>query len=347
MVGSDLEGAVARVLADPEVADQSLAALQYDSSVQARTFYGPLVGRGTGVTTNFYASRPLLDSRAGVVFSTGFNPWLFEIDPVRAARQAVVSALAIQAVAGVERRDICLCDNFYTPHLEPASDAWLVAMVDELARLSIDLRIPFISGKDSSAGSTPTDEGVISVPPAVFVTALGKTPDVDQLRTEPFTAAGNLLVLVGPRTPALAGTAAARALDVVDPGGVDDVDTAAAMGFLDTIAQIPLDVAPSGRVIGPGGVIATTFLNSRASGLGAELEGGAALLAEHRCGALLEVAPDAVDRLPDELRTEIVGRVVENNDPDPASVHVAIDGTPVTTPEAISGWERAFEEALR
>jgi hypothetical protein len=42
---------------DHAVADQSLAALQYDSSVQARTFYGPLVGRGTGVATNFYVGR--------------------------------------------------------------------------------------------------------------------------------------------------------------------------------------------------------------------------------------------------------------------------------------------------
>ncbi|MEZ5322428.1 MAG: AIR synthase-related protein [Microthrixaceae bacterium] len=199
----------ASVAADTEVADQSFAALQYDSSVQGLTHYGPLEGRGHGVATGYYASRPLRASRAGIVFSTGFHPYLFDVDPVAAARQSVLSALVTQSLAGVARGDVCLCDNFYTPDRAPFSDEWLVAMVEELAGLSEWFGTPFISGKDSSAGSTDTAEGVVSVPPAVFVSALGKVADVSALRPEQWTRSGNHLVLIGPRTPALAGTAVA------------------------------------------------------------------------------------------------------------------------------------------
>lgn len=340
LVGPDLASAVTRVFSDVEVADQRHAALQYDSSVQARTHYGPLAQRGSGAT-GFYVSRPIRNSRAGAVFSTGFNPWLFDVDPVRAARQAVLAAVSTQIVAGVDLRDVCLCDNFYTPHLEPNSDAWLVAMVDELARLSMALRTPFISGKDSSAGSTPTDEGIVSVPPAVFVSALGKVPDVADLRYEAVTTPGHALVLVGPRTPALTGTAAARVLGAGrDLGGVDDVDVAATIAFYEALGHLSTTDAPAGRVIGAGGIVATAHLMAEAGGVGADLAGGSALLAEHRCGALLAVAPDAVDSLPAALNGEVLGEVS-------TAPGVRVDGTTVTTDAALVAWRTSFEEALK
>ncbi len=332
---------VAAVVSDLEVADQTLAAKQYDSSVQGRSTYGPLIGPDDGVATGFWAGRPLLERRHGVVFSTGFDPWLFDVDPVLAARQAVLSALTAQAVAGVARTDVCLCDNFYTPHLTEDFDRWLVAMVDELAALSVALGTPFISGKDSSAGSSHTDEGIVSVPPAVFVSALGKVPDVDALRLEPLTAPGHALVLVGPRTPSPAGTAAARALGWADVGGIDEVDVVAARRFLDAVAALPADVARSGVRIGPGGVLAAAWRAGRAGGVGVELDGTslAALFAEHRCGALLEVPDDAVADLPGALDAVVVGRTV-------AEPGVHAGGRLLTTPAVHEAWASAYPEAL-
>lgn len=340
-VVDDVVATAEAVLGDPEVADQSFAALQYDSSVQGRTFYGPLVGRGLGVATNYYASRPILTSRAGVVFSTGFNPWLFDIDPVLAARQAVLAALATQATAGVAVRDVCLCDNFYTPHLAPDSDAWLVAMVDEFARLSVQLRTPFISGKDSSAGSTATDEGMVSVPPAVFVSALGKIADVARLRPEPWANVGHAVVLVGPRTAGIAGTVAGRVAGHMG-SGVDDVDVAAANSFLHAMATVPLDLAACGRTVGAGGVIAAAFASTEASGLGVAFatDDEAALFAEHRCGALLEVHPDRVGELPVELNAVILGAVTDSGE-------IAVGDQLLTTPAARTAWSTSFREALR
>ena len=96
-----------RILGDCEVADQSLAALQYDSTVQSRQYYGPYSG-DRHVATGFHVQRPVFGSQAGSVFSTSFNPWLFEAHPVMAARQTFLSILAGQVLAGVDITDVCL-----------------------------------------------------------------------------------------------------------------------------------------------------------------------------------------------------------------------------------------------
>ncbi len=339
----ELAKVMPRLLADCELNDQSFASSQYDSSVGGRTYYGPQLGSDYWVASGYWAARPVFGSDAAIVFSTSFNPWLFEAHPVHAARQCFLSLLTGQVLSGVDVLDICLCDNFYTPHLEPDSDSWLVGMVHEIAALAEQFRTPFISGKDSSAGSVETTEGVVSVPPAVFLSALGKVPDVARLRSEVWSTPGNLLVRVGMQTPSLAGTAAARALDL-EANDVDEIAPAAAAKFLHALQELPLDLAPTGRLIGSGGVLGAVVLSALASGLGAELETDdtdyAALLQEHRVGAVIEVAPERIADLDPDLQPVVVGRIVER----PYSVSVA--GTELLTPEVIGSWQGSFVEDL-
>ena len=134
------------------------------------------------------------------------------------------------------RADICLCDNFYTPDQDPQAFAWLVGMVDELSNLVDCFGTPLISGKDSSAGSVATPEGLVSVPPAVYLSALGKAPDAAALRRNEWRREGSLLVRVGPDTAAPAGTVAARALGLDGGGGIDAPDPERYRGYLDALA---------------------------------------------------------------------------------------------------------------
>ena len=216
-------------------------------------------------------------------------------------------------------------------------------MVDELAALSIQFRVPFISGKDSSAGSTHTEEGIVSVPPAVFLTALGKMPDVAAMRTEQWMAAGNTLVQVSVPTPSLAGTAAARALDL-DANDVDEVDVATAAAFLSALRTVPLEVAVSGRLIGAGGTLANTVIGAQSGLLGAELRCDESrlheLLQEHRIGAILEVPPNKVSMLPAELNPVVVGSITDQHH------GVRINGNGILTGEALHAWCMSFEEAI-
>lgn len=301
---------LAQVAGDARVCSQRAASMQYDSSVGGRTHYGPFTK--SDIATGYWAAKPLYTSDAAVVFASSFTPNLFEFHPVLAARQTLVAALIQQVVAGVALTDVCLSDNFYTPHLIDQANEWLAAMVHELADDARIFGTPFISGKDSSAGSTNTRDGVIHVPPAVFIAALGKVPDAVNLRPETWTKPGNLLVQVGLETPSIAGTVAA---DVFGSSSneVDEIDVFGAKALLDSLQQVSLDVSPSARMIGSGGLAATAMKGALDSGLGVRLAESSPqmLLAENRCCALLEVSSDCFGELPVQLNARVVGEIIE------------------------------------
>ena len=69
------------------------------------------------------------------------------------ARLMMFEAITKAVVAGADYREMVLCDNFYTPRVRPETAFELVEMVDAIAALSVELGVPFISGKDSSSGT--------------------------------------------------------------------------------------------------------------------------------------------------------------------------------------------------
>ena len=332
-------GVFEAVLADPEVASQLFADSQYDSTVQGNSVYGPRFGRRVPVPSGYWAATPIPDSPAAAVLSTAFSPWLYEVQPVRALRQMFCRLLLGQVLAGVQLRDICVCDNFYTPHLVPDAGEWLVALVDELAGLVRHFGTPVISGKDSSAGSTRVPGGVLSVPHGVFLTALGKVPDAPSLLPEAWQESGNLLVRLGPETPSAAGTVAGRVLGV-GGGSLDVVDLSAYLAFLESVAA-HRHLFRSGALIGAGGVAARLFTNAVAGDLGVSLSllDWTELLVEHRCGALVEVSDAGLAALPPELRPVVVGRLTDRTG-------VRAGSADLVSPAAVRAWGGSFEEAL-
>jgi phosphoribosylformylglycinamidine (FGAM) synthase-like enzyme len=333
-----------RLVADVEVASQLYADRQYDSTVQGNTIYGPRYGDGDAVVASgYWAGGPIPGSPAAAVLSAAFDPWLYEVNPVLALRQMFCRLLTGQVLAGVRLGDICICDNFYTPHLAPHSGGWLVAMVEELAALVRHFGAPVISGKDSSAGSTMTDEGLVSVPPAVFLTALGKVPDRALLLPERWQLPGHLLVRVGPATGSTAGTVAARVLGL-DAAALDGIDVAAHRRFLSALRAARGSFA-SGCLIGPGGLVARLFTSSLAAGLGVEVDcpGGGGdvsfLLAEHRCGAVVEMAEADLENLPAELEPVVLGRLT-------ATPGIRIGEVEVPTSAVRKSWSTSFAERI-
>ena len=332
---------LARVVAHPDVASQHYADAQYDTTVQGNTVHGPRYGTFTSVPSSYWACTPVDGNPAAAVFSTAFNPWLFDLQPVRALRQLFLSLLFSLVLAGVEPNDICVCDNFYTPHLTAHWAEWLVAMVEELASLVRRFGVPVISGKDSSAGSTRTDEGIVSVPPAVFLSGLGKVPDHDNLLEEAWTAEGSLLVRIGLPTPSPAGTVAARLLGIGD-GTVDEVSLDDAERFLGALRD-SRNLFRTGTRLGSGGVAAQLVAGGLATGMGVQLDPAAigfeALFAEHRLGALIEVDAAHLAALPADLHPMVVGRLT-------ADGRIIANGTDLLTPKVRRAWTSAFSELL-
>jgi phosphoribosylformylglycinamidine synthase len=328
-------------VADPEIASQHYADDQYDSTVQGNTVHGPQYGRRHRVPSSYWAATPIDASTAAAVVSTAFDPWLFEAHPVRALRQLFCRLLGGQVLAGVELNDICICDNFYTPHLEPHAGEWLVAMVDELACLVRLFRTPVISGKDSSAGSTRTEDGIVSVPPAVFLTALGKVSNSDKLLREQWQQPGNILVRIGPDSPSVTATVVARVLGL-EGGTLDDLRPEDYRTYLQALANAR-HLFCSGTPIGPGGLAAKLVMGALSGDVGVELAleepDMQALFAEHRCGAMVEVDEAHVASLPDVLRPVIVGRLRE-------APGVGFYGKNLLTPAVEASWISSFTKRI-
>ncbi|HZM78771.1 MAG TPA: AIR synthase-related protein [Candidatus Limnocylindrales bacterium] len=331
----------AAVLQDGEVASQAYANEQYDSTVRGNTIYGPQFGPAIRVNTGYWAARPVEGSAGVVIVSTAFDPWLYESHPVRALRQLFSSLLVGQVLAGSQLRDVCLCDNFYTPHRAPHWDSWLVAMVDEMAALIRHFGTPVISGKDSSAGSSTTPTGLVHVPPAVFLTALGKVPGIEHLLTEQWTQPGNVLVRIGLPTARLTATVAGRTLGL--HGGIpDDIDISQVAAFLTELAQCR-HMFRSGSMIKAGGLAALLATGTIGSGLGVDLQDrfghSEALFTEDRCCAVVEVPPSLVDVLPAALKPTVIGTLDERGG-------VRVAGTELLTREALELWSTAFEKRI-
>ncbi len=193
----DWDRAIEGVLTHYHCADQSSAGTRYDSTVQGRTAVGPYAGNNHRMPTNIYVSAPLRGKPNGVITTLAFNPFYGEIDPAVMARLMMFEAITKAVVAGANYHEMVLCDNFYTPRVRPDTAFELVEMVDTIASLSVELGVPFISGKDSSSGTFESGGRRIDVPPTLAVATMGRVPDVRTIVTKEFNRAGNRLLLLG------------------------------------------------------------------------------------------------------------------------------------------------------
>jgi phosphoribosylformylglycinamidine synthase II len=270
----DWSRAIHGVLAHYHCADQIPAGVRFDSTVQGRTVIGPYAGRNHRMPTNIAVSAPLRGKPYGLVTTVAFNPFYGDIDPAAMARLMVIEAITKAVVAGVDYREMVLCDNFYTPRLRP-DVAWdLKAMVSAIAKLSIQIGVPFISGKDSSSGTFESQGRRIDVPPTLAVATMGRVPDVKRVVTTEFKRAGNRLAIIGrSEGGALDGSVYAdlrgQRGDRLFEGGAA---TAARDVWDALLASHRAGRYVSGSAIAEGGVMLRLFEASLGSGLGAKLD---------------------------------------------------------------------------
>src|SRR6516164_5826945 len=133
----------------------------------------------------------------GVITTVAFNPLYGDINPEVMSRTMMIEAITKAVVAGADYREMVLCDNFYTPRVRPEV-AWdLERIVQAIADLSVELGVPFISGKDSSAGTFEAAGRAIHVPATFAVAVLGRVQDVKGIVPKEFKRPGNKLVLLG------------------------------------------------------------------------------------------------------------------------------------------------------
>ena len=363
--------AVHGVLRHYHCADQSPAGSRFDSTVQGRTVIGPYGGRNHRMPTNISVSAPLRGKPYGVVTTLAFNPFYGAIDPAAMARMMVIEAITKTVVAGCDYREMVLCDNFYTPRIRPETARDLKQMVEAIADLSVEIGVPFISGKDSSSGTFESDGRRIDVPPTLAVLAMGRVRDVSRIVTKEFKRAGNQLVVLG-RTDGH-GLGGSIYADLDGRRGerlFNGYDAAAIRSIWDRLLELRREGAyVSGSSIAEGGVLLRLFEAGLGSGLGARLdfpsgpvvaqdgraESGQDARAPGNTGAdellfgefvgsvLLEVPPE-----PEFAASEIPHRVLGEVTAEPELV-VSCDGAEIlheSWTDLEASWSATFREVL-
>jgi phosphoribosylformylglycinamidine (FGAM) synthase-like enzyme len=330
------------LMGDLRVASQNYFSSRYDSTVQGRVRHGPSFHEGL-LPCSYWAAQPLEDLPAAALLVTAFDPYLFEIDPVVATAQMFSQAAFHLAWAGVAVRDIAMCDNFYTPDKTLDWASILVEMVRTLAAFSRVTGIPLISGKDSSAGSVQTRNGWVHVPPAVFLSAVGKVPDFRNLRPNAWQEARSHLVLIGPRTGSLNGTVFACHSTTNRGTGLDPIEARTVVRAISCIEGLDKGAALSYLPVGAGGALAAIARAALALDRTVILSSDLApleLVREHRLSVIAEVPEAALGTLPAFLEPVLLGQLGKRG------AGIVAKGRQLLSRAAIDAWRDRFEEAV-
>src|SRR5690242_7570717 len=313
--------AVESVVAHCHCCDQSPAGVRFDTTVQGRTAIGPYGGRNHRMPTSLYVSAPLRGKPYGMISTLAFNPFYGDVDPAAMARLMMIEAVTKAVVAGASYKEAVLCDNFYTPRISPQTAWELSQMVDAIADLSVELEIPFISGKDSSSGTFESAGRKIDVPMTLAVMLMGRVPDVKKIVTKEFKRAGNKLVLIGPCGAGLGGSVYAdthgqRGDRLFNPGTSAEVCAV----WNAVLALHSEEGYVSGSAIAEGGLMLRLFEAAFGSGLGARIDlgsqnvarGDELLFGEFIGSVLLEVSPEVEKGLANlEVPHQAIGEVIQ------------------------------------
>jgi len=240
-------------------------------------------------------------------------------------------------------------------------------MVEAIADLSVNLGIPFISGKDSSSGTLEVDGRSIEVPPTLAVAAFGRVPDVKRIVTKNFKRAGNKIVLLGHMDPsALGGSVYADTFNQRGDSLFTGMDARSTRALWDALLRLhAAGQCFSASSIGEGGLFLRLFEAAFGSGLGARVEFDGwqkshrplqvtattsarkdGMLFGEFIGAVFVEVPPAFDAAPffGELPHAVVGEVISD-----ACIEV-VEGDSVLWQDAVSNlaevWSKPFREVL-
>ena len=285
-----------------DVADQSRATSQYDSTVQGKTWQGPLYGKGYDVHSHLAVSVPIYGKPYAATLSQSFLPGQFEVDPIIAARNAVLDAVVTQVVAGVRLGDIALADNFYTPDHDKHAYYYLNGQVDELCSIVMELGTPPITGKDSSHASAFFEavKLLVNAPASVAITALGKAPDANRLVLHEWQGVGHAVYLLGTSAGRLDGSILASSLGLTG-SCLGTMPVKGARKYMETLSECARDgMFWSAVPINRGGIMLRVFEGMQASGYGFRFLDDVplrALFLERLGSVLVEIDAEAEKRL--------------------------------------------------
>ncbi len=204
---ADLSGSLLEVLSTWNVCSKEWVIRQYDHEVQGGSVLKPLVGINNDGPGDASVIRPVLDSKKGVVISSGINPKYGDIDPYWMAASAIDEALRQIIAVGGSLDRVALLDNFSWGNTDrPELLGALVRAAQACYDMAVAYETPFISGKDSLYNEFEVNGEAISIPHTLLISAIGIMEDTDSAVSMDFKQAGDLVYIIGTTQNELGGS---------------------------------------------------------------------------------------------------------------------------------------------
>ncbi len=255
-----------KLLASENIASTRPFSETYDQTVQGNT----MLTRDEAEAAVFtplkdYADLPESEQNLCAIISVAGPARIGRISPYLQGQLAVVQSVLKVAAVGGEPLALTDCLNYGNP--EDPEQMWeFKTGVEGLAAASAALDAPFVSGNVSLYNCS--DNGSISA--SAIVSCLGKIGENTVSRKNSFQTAGNQLVILGALAQSLAGSEAARLLDVQlgnEPFAID----LAQMRALIELAVASGNRIQSASLIAEGGLAATLLQMAARSKMGASI----------------------------------------------------------------------------
>jgi phosphoribosylformylglycinamidine synthase subunit PurL len=193
------------LLGSPSIASKRWAFEQYDSVVGSRTVRRPESADAAVLN--------IPEAGNAIAVSIDGNGRRVACDPHAGTIEAVLECAQNLACVGAEPLGLTNCLNFGNP--EKPAPAWqLDSAVNGLAEACEALGVPVVGGNVSLYNEGP--DGPIYPTPVVGM--VGELPDPERVAGSAFASAGDAIALIGPFSPALAGSELAKLRGELDAG---------------------------------------------------------------------------------------------------------------------------------
>lgn len=317
------------LLAQPTIASKRSIYETYDSRVMTNTVVAP--GSDAAVLR-------VRGTRKALAMTTDCNSRYLYLDPEQGGAIAVAEAARNIVASGGKPLAITDCLNFGNP--EKPEQFWeLTTAADGISRACLALDTPVISGNVSLYNETNGS----AILPTPMIGMVGLIEDTDQITTQAFKAAGDVIYLVGATHDDFAGSEIQK-LQTGSLSGTLDFDLAAEKANQDfVLSAIQAGLIQSAHDLAEGGLAIALAESAMPAGLGLEVTttlSAAQLFSESQGRFILSVRPEVTSQL-ESLATEhrvALSRLGHVSD----SAELCIDEICLTTDAAVEIYEGAL-----
>lgn len=257
-VPGDWNTALLTLLGNPSMAPKHWIFEQYDSMVQLNTVMGP----GHPVSVLRIKGRESL-----IALVLDADPWKCGLDPFGGGAETVARTVRTLSVAGAESLGLTDCLNFPSPEV-PGQYWALEECIKGMAAACEALCCPVVSGNVSLYNETKSG----AILPTPVVGTVGLIPSSGDFLPSGAWEEGDVLFLVGPCNPSLAGSGYIRSLGLPLRGRPLVFSGEAERDFSErAVRTARKKAARSGRALTGGGLAAALAKDAAESGSGARI----------------------------------------------------------------------------